>query len=309
MPPTAEAKAEYRKQDKKLREELARLLEDNKMFAPENARQLASWNPYGQNAVSSFFDSEWMFGKTDGFDIVIGNPPYIQLQKNGGELGKMYEHCGYKTFAYTGDIYSLFYERGSQLLKTGGHLCFITSNKWMRADYGEKTREFFSKNTNPLLLVDFAGVKIFESATVDTNIPLLENGKNQKKTFACIAKDKSCRDNLSDYVRQNGTPCEFNTSDSWVILSPIGQSIKAKIEAKGIPLKDWDIQINYGIKTGFNDAFIISGEKREKILAACKTADERKRTDELIRPNNLCCPVSQTTYYWSFCGLLFFRHL
>lgn len=141
-----------------------------------------------------------MFGVKDGFDIVIGNPPYIQLQKNGGELGKMYEKCGYKTFASTGDIYSLFYERGIQLLKTGGHLCFITSNKWMRAGYGEKTREFFSKNTNPVLLVDFAGVKIFESATVDTNILLLETGKNQKKTFACIAKDKSCRDNWENMI-------------------------------------------------------------------------------------------------------------
>lgn len=89
---------------------------------------------------------------------------------------------------------------------------------------------------------------------------------------------------MSDFVRQQNTICDFSSSESWVILSPIEQSIKRKIEAVGTPLKDWDIQINYGIKTGFNDAFIISTEKRNEILANCKDADERKRTEELIRP-------------------------
>ena len=89
---------------------------------------------------------------------------------------------------------------------------------------------------------------------------------------------------MSDFVQQQNSICDFATSDSWVILSPIEQSIKRKIEAVGTPLKDWDIQINYGIKTGFNDAFIISTEKRNEILANCKDADERKRTEELIRP-------------------------
>lgn len=89
---------------------------------------------------------------------------------------------------------------------------------------------------------------------------------------------------MSDFVRQNSCECSFATSDSWVILSPIEQSIKRKIEAVGVPLKDWDISINYGIKTGFNDAFIITSEKRQEILDNCKTEDERKRTDELIRP-------------------------
>ena len=89
---------------------------------------------------------------------------------------------------------------------------------------------------------------------------------------------------MSDFVQQQNSICDFSTSDSWVILSPIEQSIKKKIEAVGTPLKDWNIQINYGIKTGFNDAFIISTEKRTEILANCKDDDERKRTDELIRP-------------------------
>ena len=220
--------------------------------------EVTKWNPYDQNSVSPFFDLEWMFGITDGFDIVIGNPPYIQLQKDGGAFAKLYQDCDYETFARTGDMYCLFYERGWQLLKQSGHLCYITSNKWMRAGYGEKTREFFAKKTNPMLLIDFAGVKIFESATVDTNILLFEKGENKHETI-CAVTNKQNKDsvkNLSVFVQQQHSVCDFKGSDSWVILSEIEQSIKRKIEAVGTPLKDWDIQINYGIKTGYNDAFI-----------------------------------------------------
>ena len=283
---SASTKHRLREKDQTLREKLAKLLSDDDNFAPEDAKQLAAWNPYDQNAVSPFFDPEWMFGVADGFDIVIGNPPYIQLQNNGGELAKLYENCNYSTFARTGDIYCLFYERGWQLLKKDGHLCYITSNKWMRAGYGEKTREFFANKTNPMLLIDFAGVKIFESATVDTNILLFSKSNNQHETV-CAVTNKQNKDsvkNLSDFVQQQNSICDFNSSDSWVILSPIEQSIKKKIEAVGTPLKDWDIQINYGIKTGFNDAFIILTDKRNEILANCKDEDERQRTAELIRP-------------------------
>ena len=279
-------KHRLREKDLALREKLIELLSDENNFASDDAKQLAEWNPYDQNAVSPFFDPEWMFGVADGFDIVIGNPPYIQLQNNGGELAKLYEGCGYSTFARTGDIYCLFYERGWQLLKKDGHLCYITSNKWMRAVYGEKTRDFFANKTNPLLLIDFAGVKIFESATVDTNILLFSRSNNQHKTICAITnkQNKDSVKNLSDFVRQQDIICDFSTSDSWVVLSPIEQSIKKKIEAVGTPLKDWDIQINYGIKTGCNEAFIISTEKRKEILDNCQTEDERKRTAELIRP-------------------------
>lgn len=86
-------------------------------------------------------------------------------------------------------------------------------------------------------------------------------------------------------MQQQHLTCDFSASESWVILSPIEQSIKRKIEAVGTPLKDWDVQINYGIKTGFNEAFIISTEKRYEILANCQSEAERARTAELIRPN------------------------
>ena len=238
---------------------------------------LASWNPYDQNASAPFFDPEWMFGISDGFDIVIGNPPYVQLQKSGGRLAKLYEEQKFNTFARTGDIYSLFYEKAHQLLKQGGICNFITSNKWMRAGYGEATRKFFIENTNPLILIDFAGVKVFETATVDVNILLYVNEKNTFNTLACIVKDKELKE-LSLYVKQHPQYTQFKNVDSWVILSDIEQRIKAKIEAIGTPLKDWDISINYGIKTGFNDAFIIDGKKRAELIA------QDPKSEEIIRP-------------------------
>ena len=304
---TAYRKSTLREKDKQLREKLAKLLEQDNDFAPEDAKQLAAWNPYDQNAVAEFFDPAWMFGVNDGFDIVIGNPPYIQLQNNGGELAQLYAPCNYKTYARTGDIYCLFYERGYQLLKPNGHLCYITSNKWMRAGYGEKTREFFANNTNPMLLIDFAGVKIFESATVDTNILLFAKAANEHKTL-CAVTNKQNKDsvkNLSVFVQQSGSVCEFSNSDSWVILSPIEQSIKRKIEAVGTPLKDWDIQINYGIKTGFNDAFIINTEKRDEILSNCQTEDERTRTAELIRPILRGRDIKRYGYNWANLWLIY----
>ena len=298
---SASTKYRLRKEDEELRGELINLLSDDNGFAQDDAKQLAKWNPYDQNNTSSFFDPEWMFGVADGFDIVIGNPPYIQLQNNSGELAKLYEDCGYSTFARTGDIYCLFYERGWQLLKEGGYLCYITSNKWMRAGYGDKTRGFFANKTNPMLLIDFAGVKIFESATVDTNILLFSKSDNLHKTLCAVTnkQNKDSVNNLSDFVRQQDTICDFSTSDSWVVLSPIEQSIKKKIEAVGTPLKDWDIQINYGIKTGCNEAFIISTEKRKEILDNCQTEDERKRTAELIRPILRGRDIKRYGYEWA----------
>ena len=298
---TYRTKRKYRELLKTLRREMVEKLAEVDVISNDQIEQLASWDMFDQNSYASFFDPEWMFGVSSGFDIVIGNPPYIQLQLNGGELGKMYEDCGFQAFTSTGDIYCLFYERGHQLLKQNGHLCYITSNKWMRAAYGEKLRTFLASKTNPLLLIDFAGVKVFESATVDTNILLFEKAKNAHNTV-CAATNKQNRDslkNLSVFVQQQGSPCDFSGGDSWVIMTPIEQSIKRKIESVGIPLKDWNIQINYGIKTGFNDAFIISSEKRNEILSNCATEEERSKTEEIIRPILRGRDIKRYSYDWA----------
>ena len=283
---SASTKHRLREKDKEIREKLADLLSDVNNYNREDAKQMAEWDPYDQNAVSSFFDPEWMFGINEKFDIVIGNPPYVQLQNNSGVLAKKYADSNYQCFARTGDIYCLFYERGWQLLKDDGHLCFITSNKWMRAGYGEKIRQFFVDHTDTKLLIYFEEVKVFESATVDTNILLFSKSTSRHQTACAVAnkKHKNCIDNLRIFVQQERVMCDFNTADSWVILSPIEQSIKRKIEAVGIPLKDWDINIYRGVLTGCNEAFIINSTKRKEILANCQSAEEKERTEELIRP-------------------------
>ena len=304
---TVYQKTKLRNRDKELRDELIEMLKSDNVIASENAYQMAKWNPYDQNGQSPFFDPKWMFGIEDGFDLIIGNPPYRRLQDNAGELANKYATCGFDTFDRNGDIYCLFYERGWQLLKKDGHLCFITSNKWMRAGYGEKVRGFFSKKVNPMLLIDFAGVKIFESATVDTNILLFAKSNNQHETV-CAVTNKQNKDsvkNLSDFVQQQNSICDFATSDSWVILSPIEQSIKKKIEAVGTPLKDWDINIYRGVLTGCNEAFIIDSQKRDEILANCQTEDERKRTAELIRPILRGRDIKRYGYDWANLWLIY----
>ena len=236
-----------------------------------------------------------------GFDIVIGNPPYIQLQGNGGSLAKLYDGCKFESFARTGDIYCLFYEQGWRMLKNGGHLCFITSNKWMRAGYGKDLRRFLANKTNPKLLLDFGGIQVFDSATVDTNILLFSKDGNRHETQAVSGskQHKYILKNLSDFVRQNAVATDFAGSDSWVILSPIEQSIKRKIESVGVPLKDWDINIYRGVLTGYNEAFIISTEKRDEILSNCQTPEERQRTEELIRPILRGRDIKRYGYDWS----------
>ncbi len=284
---TAGAKKRLRERDAELRERLSEVMQENGEYTPESILQLAKWNPYDQNESAPFFDLEWMFGLEDGFDIVIGNPPYFSLSTDSSELDKktgkrlkhneVYKPIGYKSFTNSGDIYGLFYERGWQLLKDNGHLCFITSNKWMRAGYGESTRKFFAESTNPILLIDFAGQRIFESATVDTNILLFSKAPNKKRTLAYTVKEKILA-KLGDTVRANATEIAFDTAENWVILSEIEQRIKAKIEAVGVPLKDWGIKIYRGVLTGYNEAFIIDGKKRDELIA------EDPKSAEIIRP-------------------------
>lgn len=284
-----------------LRAELGNKLRENGFFTAEATNQIESWNTFDQNTAASFFDADWMFGIKDGFDVVIGNPPYIQLQANNGKLANLYKSYDYKTFVRTGNIYSLFYERGWQTLKANGCLCYITSNQWMRAGYGEKTREFLAEHTNPVILIDFSGIDIFESATVVTNILLFTRTKNYGQTI-CVATNnnhKTCLSNLHSYVCNNKYMQNLSTSEGWVILTPQELSIKQKIINAGIPLKDWNIKICRGVLTGYNDAFIINTKERNTILANCQTENERERTAELIRPILRGRDIKRFGYNWA----------
>ena len=239
--------------------------------------------------INNIFDNafEWRFefpeilndnGDFLGFDIVIGNPPYIQLQKGHGNLADIYSKMNYQTLDRMGDIYALFYEKGLNLLKSNGFLSFITSNKWMRAGYGEKLRNFFLK-FNPFVLIDL-GPKVFDSATVDTNILIIkknfENNFNLKATT--IKNDIRDKNSLENELNNNGIIIQKLTKDAWTISGDIEMRIKEKIERIGTPLKDWDIKINYGIKTGFNEAFIIDGKKKDELIA------QDPKSAEIIKP-------------------------
>ena len=237
-------------------------------------------------------------GNFIGFDCIIGNPPYIQLQSMGTDADVL-ERMKYKTYVRTGDIYCLFYEHGMNLLKPNGCLCYITSNKWMRAGYGKELRQYFIAKTNPVLLIDFAGIKIFDAATVETNILIAKKESYTQNTLACIISNTDDLNKLSILVQQQAVECKFASSDSWVILSPIEQSIKQKIDTIGTPLKNWNINIYRGVLTGYNDAFIISTEKRNEILANCQTEDERTRTAELIRPILRGRDIKRYSYDWA----------
>ena len=261
---------------------------------------------------------EWRFefpevlnddGDYVGFDAVIGNPPYIQLQKAYNDTMKyadLYKTMNYETFDRTGDIYCLFYERGIQIAKDNGILCYISSNKWMRAGYGEKLRNFFLKY-NPLLLLDL-GPGIFESATVDTCIMMLQKSKIKDKYFlqaVTITKEKNLPLDIDEQVKGKSVTLSKLTKDAWFIGSEAEQKLKEKIENLGKPLKDWDVKIYYGIKTGFNEAFIIDNTKRQEILDNCKDEDERRRTENIIKPILRGRDIKRYYYEWAGLWVIF----
>ena len=213
-----------------------------------------------------------------GFDVIIGNPPYIQLQKLGTESDAL-EKQGFETFAKTGDIYQLFYELGVNLLLQSGQLCYITSNKWMRTDYGKVTREYFGTKCNVQFVVDFGMGQMFDSATTYTNILLLTKRASTANLLLCRVKnDYKLQIPLEEYVENNLVEVENPKGNSWVAYDKKEYGLIKKVEAQGIALKDWDIEINYGIKTGYNEAFIIDTETRDRLVK------EDPKSDKIIKP-------------------------
>ena len=211
---------------------------------------------------------------TGGFDVVIGNPPYVQLQALG-EMSDTLSKCGYETYNKSADLYCLFYERGCQILKPKGYLSYISSNKWLRVNYGKSLRKFLSTKVNPKILIDFPGIPVFADAVVDPHILILRNEPYIGKTESCVIKTYTS--NLEIVFESTKTVNKFSDA-SWVII-PIEDARKLELmKLKGTKLKDLPIAINYGLKTGFNDAFFIDEQTRQKLIAA------DSRSAELIKP-------------------------
>lgn len=225
-------------------------------------------NPKLEKIISTFVKTYEDCFKTEysgGFDVIIGNPPYVQLQSSK-ELSDSLINQKYQSFEKTSDLYCLFYEKGNQILKKRGLLGFITSNKWLRANYGKSLRKYLLENTKPFLLIDL-GAGVFESATVDSNILLFEKLKNQENSDF-FALDLMKEKNVYDFTTFENKKVKIapKGDDIWTISNISEAKIKQKIEKFGKPLKDWDIKINYGIKTGLNDAFIIDEETKNELI-------------------------------------------
>lgn len=235
-------------------------------------------NPVFSNSFEWRFEfPEVLNDKGDfiGFDIVIGNPPYFSLSKDPSlkAIQKFY-----KTFDNTGDIYCLFYEKGFQLLKNDGLLFYITSNKWMRANYGNKLRNYLLEYTNPLFLFDFNWYQVFDSASVDSNLLMISKSENQNKVLASVAGKDFFIENLSTYIEETKNISSFQSNNYWSIKDLKYSDLKNKLSSLGKQLSKWRIKINYGIKTGLNDAFIINEKKKNELIL------KDKRNSEIIKP-------------------------
>ena len=284
---TLKTKRKYREQDKALRQTMLEELTQSGITPGVEAsmQKIVNWDLYNQNAVADWFNPEWQFGVKHGFDIVIGNPPYIR-QESIKEF-KPQLRQSFSVFTGTADIYTYFYEKGVQLLSSNGHLCYITSNKWMRAKYGEKLRGFFKHQSQLKQIIDFEGEQIFENATVDTNILLCGKTTNTQINFEY---QKQLPDDKNPLFTMAVKDLSTN---AYTLQAPEILTLKKKIEQIGTPLKDWDIRINYGIKTGFNDAFIIDTAKRDELLAA------DPKSAEIIKPILRGRDVGRYGYKWA----------
>lgn len=230
----------------------------------------------GNSLITELFDWQKEFPEVfenGGFDIIVGNPPYVQLQVLG-QMSEVYSKCGFASYNKSADLYCLFYEQGTKLLKNHGFLGFIASNKWLKAKYGENLREFFISSTNPLLLIDFAGVKVFADAVVDPQILILRKEPYAKQTQICACKEITS--DLENYVKQNSSFKEFSNS-AWTFESNATAGILAKIDTF-TPLKSLPIEIYRGILTGFNDAFYIDENTKNHLIA------KDSKSAELIKP-------------------------
>lgn len=259
-------KTEDLKKKKKLREEYSALVDGASSLFGESKRskQLKTYRPFDNENSTEFFNSEFMFG-VEAFDIVIGNPPYVRQEKIKFKDSLKKE---FQIYTSTADLYTYFYERGYLLIKQNGILSFITSNKFTRALYGENLRKYLKENGKILRIINFGNIHVFEAIT---NTLILEIQKNCNSSTFYFSKSIENPDSL-----------EFNQADlrdsEWTIEDSYTIDIKTKIEKNGIPLKHWNISINYGIKTGYNTAFLINKQQKEMLIS------EDPNSSEIIKP-------------------------
>ncbi|GAA7089238.1 class I SAM-dependent DNA methyltransferase [Helicobacter pylori] len=233
-----------------------------------------------------------------GFDCIIGNPPYIrqeQIREIKPLLQKQYQDF----YNSTADIYTYFFALSYHLLKEKGFNAFITSNKYARARYGAQLRELLLKKTTIVSYMELNALKVFESATVDTSImSFIKQTPPKESRFKYY---EPTPDDKSDLKSARSLPMKQNalSTESFIFADAALLDLRDKMESVGTPLKDWDIQIYRGILTGANEAFIVPTEKRDAILNACKTQEERERTEALIKPILRGKDIKRYSYEWA----------
>jgi hypothetical protein len=219
-----------------------------------------------------FFSEVWR--EKGGFDVVIGNPPYVGISKV--DYKDVLKKMTYETYATTGDLYVLFYESGYKFLKPRGNVNLITSNKWINASYGTKTRNFFAKKTNPKLLIDFAKVRIFPNATVFVNIMMLERSNADGKVDAVAIEGNFLPTvPLQNYFAERKVTLSIKGEEVWKIASSKELQINKRIEDKGLKLMKWEnIEFFRGITTGLNSAFHFEKDTRDELIKIDKKNSE-----------------------------------
>ncbi|GAA9620723.1 class I SAM-dependent DNA methyltransferase [Helicobacter pylori] len=239
-----------------------------------------------------------------GFDCIIGNPPYIR-QEHIKDLKPLLQKQYQDFYNSTADIYTYFFALSYHLLKEKGFNAFITSNKYARAKYGAKLREWLLKKTTIVSYMELNALKVFESAAVDTSIMnFIKQTPPKESRFKYYEPTPDDKNDLKSApslsMRQNAL-----STESFIFANTTLLDLRDKMESIGTPLKDWDIQIYRGILTGANEAFIIPTEKREEILNACKTQEERKRTERLIKPILRGKDIKRYSYEWAHLWVIF----
>ena len=213
-----------------------------------------------------------------GFDVVIGNPPFVQLQSMS-VMSDAYGQCGYETYNKSADLYCLFTERGYSLLKPGGLQSFIMPNKWMLVAYGKELRKFMAK-TNMQQIINFGDIQFFDEATIYVCIFVTRKSSERNKEVLALSLNQKTYhgDFLHEVPEQLASyPSDAFSEKEWIILPKAHFDILQKMQ-KGVALKDMPISIYRGILTGYNDAFFIDEATKDKLIS------EDPRSTELIKP-------------------------
>ncbi len=254
-----------RREDGELRRELSAVLASGNLFEAADAEQMTAWNPYDQVAVSPFFDPEWMFGVEGGFDVVIGNPPYISHDK----IPKNTLCEKFKTYEPFADIYCYFYEVGLNMLFNGGILCYITSNSFLRSNYGLPLRKYIREKAKVLSLINIEKTQVFDAAIVNSVIAILVCSDNNDLNTTIV--NAHWEDGTLEQFIENSSflyrQIDFDLQP-WTLVRPNNLALRKLIESRGISLDRLGAKIRLGLATGDNRAFVITAEQRASLIAS-----------------------------------------